>query len=276
MQESCIDCCILERTIHPRTSHLTSLILASGACKRHQVRLDFYSRLASRIPTDCPIPLSERKQRHSKKQDLAGLPPDWRERLLARTPKYYLTLLVTAVTGCRPEELTTGIVVTVNDGILTANTHGAKVTDLNGQPWRKMSWDLPREGLVGQLAEVVLQAGGTLRATIDSPTNFSTAVRDAARREWPRRKKTVTPYCLRHVFSADVKAAGLPRQEVAAALGQAVDTTCQYYGTARQSGKNSVCPDRIEAARVVRQRYKKDIPAKARSASVQSRMGPAA
>ena len=237
--------------------------------------LDFYSRLASSIPTDCPIPPSERQQRRSKKRDLAGLPPDWRERLLARTSKYSLAVLVTAVTGCRPHELTTGIVLTLNDGILTAIIHGAKVTDHNGQPWRKLSWNLPREGLVGELAEVVLKAGGTLRATIDSPKNFSTAVRDAGRREWPRRQKTITPYCLRHVFSADLKAAGLPRQEVAAGLGQAVDTTCQYYGTAKQSGHNSVCPDRVEAARVVRQRYKKDIPAKARSANGPSRKGPA-
>lgn len=237
--------------------------------------LDFYSRLASSIPTDCPIPPSERQRRHSKKQDLAGLPPDWRERLLARTPKYYLAVLVTAVTGCRPQELTAGIVVTMNDGILTADIQGAKVSAHNGQPWRKFCWELPRDGLVGRLAEAALKAGGRLRVSIESPKNFSTAVRDAGRREWPRRQKTVTPYCLRHVFSADIKAAGLPRQEVAAALGQAVDTTCQNYGTAQQSGSNSVCPDRVEAARVVRQRYKKDIPAKARSANGQSRRGPA-
>ena len=222
--------------------------------------LDLYSSLFLQIPVDCPIPKERRKKRHSKKHDLAGLPSDWRERLLSRMHKYYLPFLVAAVTGCRPAELTKGVLLVVKDGKLVASIVGAKVTPLNGQPWRELGWILPKEGMIGQLAEDVIKSGNNLVVKIDNPKNFSSAVRDAAKREWPHRLKTVTPYCLRHVFSADTKASSLSRQSTAAALGQAVDTTPQCYGTARQAGSVSVCPDQVKAAREVRRRYTKEIP----------------
>ena len=222
--------------------------------------LDFYTRLVQLMPSTCPIPKAERKRRHSKRQDLGGLPDDWRERLLGRMQKYALPFLVAAITGCRPAELTTEVLLSIDDGELIVCIQGAKVSKNSGQRWRELRWTLPREGLVGLMAEKVVKAGNELRVSLDSPKNFSTAVRNAAQREWPRREKTVTPYCLRHVFAADVKASCLPGELIAAALGQAVNTTAQYYGSANQKGNTSVCPDKVAAERTVRMRDKRAIP----------------
>lgn len=225
--------------------------------------LEFYCDLADEIPIGCPIPEEKRRRKKSKKHDLAGLPCDWRERLSTRMKKYYAPFLVTAITGCRPAELKTSILVQIENNELVAIIGGAKVKETQGQPERKLFWKLPKEGLVEDLAELVLRNGDKLVVTVNNTKNFSTAIRDVARREWPKRKKTVTPYCLRHLFSAELKASGKSRQEVAAAMGHLSDRTCQHYATANQAGHSSVVPDRVESAREVLLKYTPDkMPAK--------------
>jgi hypothetical protein len=83
---------------------------------------------------DEPGPLvEERRPRHSKRQDLRGLPDDWRERLVARMPNYRLAALTNAVTGCRPDELVKGVQLAINGRMLVATIQGAKVTGENWQ-----------------------------------------------------------------------------------------------------------------------------------------------
>jgi hypothetical protein len=58
-------------------------------------------------------------------------------------------------------------------------------------------------------ARVGLWVRSTRRTvTIENVSNFSEAVSNAAAREWPKRKTTITPYCFRHQAAADTKAAG--------------------------------------------------------------------
>jgi integrase len=218
--------------------------------------LDSYLTLLDRIPSGFPVPQEKRQPRHSKRKDLAGLPSDWREKILMHLEKYRLPYLAAAVTGCRPEEITRGIEFNTADGKLTVTIQGAKVTEKSGQPWRKMEWKLPRDGMVNILATEVRQAGGSLTIFLESPKNFSTNVRDTARMIWPNREKTVTPYCLRHQFAADLKASGASDEGIAKAMGHTTTETAQSYGTARQSRGISGQPDRVEAARAVKQKPK--------------------
>lgn len=102
------------------------------------------------------------------------------------------------------------------------------------------------------MATEVRRAGGFLEIQIESPRNFSTNIRDAAKHIWPARKTTVTPYSLRHQFAADMKASGASDEDIAKAMGHCSVATAQYYGTARQSRGSSVHPDRVKAARQVR------------------------
>jgi hypothetical protein len=46
------------------------------------------------------LPIEGRIDRHTKRRDMAGLPPDWRERVVARMPAYRAAALTAAVTGC--------------------------------------------------------------------------------------------------------------------------------------------------------------------------------
>jgi integrase len=72
---------------------------------------------------------------------------------------------------------------------------------------------------------------------------------------WPRRKKSITPYTLRHVFAASAKLA-CQSDEVAALMGHANDVTA-YHHYGRQSRKGSrhggpllPAPDPEDVARV--------------------------
>lgn len=55
------------------------------------------------------MPMDGRSDRDTKRQDMRGLPDDWRERLIERMPNYGPATLTAAVTGCRPAELASGV-----------------------------------------------------------------------------------------------------------------------------------------------------------------------
>ena len=202
------------------------------------------------------LPLEGRIDRHTKRQDMKGLPVDWRERIIARMPSYMPAALVAAITGCRPAELVAGVVVTIEDGMLVALIHGVKVDVAagKGQEWRRMAWPVDHESpMVQQLVGAVQQAGGRLVATVASASNFSKAMSNAAAREWPKRKASITPYCFRHQVAADMKAAGtLDSGEISAALGHLSDITKSTYGHANMSKGGGLAPAKVSAARLVK------------------------
>lgn len=69
---------------------------------------------------------------------------------------------------------------------------------------------------------------------------------------WPNREQKVSFYSARHQFSADAKASGLTREEIAALMGHAVDETATvHYG--RKTAGHSICrvrPDPVEVNRI--------------------------
>jgi integrase len=206
---------------------------------------------------DAPaIPKEGRKNRHSKRQDMKGLPDDWRERIIARMPNYASAALVAAVTGCRPEELLSGVHITVEDGFLVAHIIGAKNTEKTGQPWRRLFWRLDSESvLVKALIKIVgeRQVNDGLKVQIKSTKAFSGAMAAASKREWPGRKSSLTAYCFRHQAAADMKSAGrLSDSDISAALGHISDVTKSTYGHPGMGRSGGVAPDRVKAARPVR------------------------
>ncbi|MDB4873340.1 MAG: integrase [Gemmatimonadales bacterium] len=204
------------------------------------------------------LPLKGRIDRHTKRQDMRGLPVDWRERVVARMPTYRAAALTAAVTGCRPAELVNGVRMSIEGGMLVAHIEGAKVDVARGkgQEWRRLEWPLNHpSALVRDLAGEVMRKDGALAVTIKSASNFSKSVSNAAAREWPRRNTTVTPYCFRHQAAADMKASGqLDSGEISAALGHLSDATKSTYGHANMSKGRGVAPARVTAARPVKLR----------------------
>lgn len=142
--------------------------------------------------------------------------------------------------------------------MLVAYIEGAKVDVARGkgQEWRRLEWPLDHpSSMVQDLATLAHEAGGSLVVKIESATNFSEAMSNAANRQWPKRKATITPYCFRHQVAADMKASGhLDSGEISAALGHLSDATKATYGHANMSKGRGVAPARVTAARSVKVR----------------------
>jgi integrase len=213
------------------------------------------SRQALQAVLNAELPMEGRINRHTKRQDMKGLPDNWRQQVIERMPTYRLAALTAAVTGCRPAELVGGVKMTIEDGMLRAHIIGAKV-DVDkgkGQEWRRLSWPLDHASdLVQDLVKATQEAGGALVAQIANASNFSKSMSNASARVWPRRKAAITPYCMRHQAASDFKASGMSSGEVSAALGHLSDVTKSTYGHANMSRSGGVAPKRVESARPVK------------------------
>jgi integrase len=207
-----------------------------------------------RLVHDARLPIEGRSLRKGKRVDMKNLPVDWRQQLIKRMPTYYPATLVAAVTGCRPAELVNGVKLSIENGELVAVIEGAKNTKTTGQPWRNLYWPINTDSdLVRSLCEIVESSGGAIVVKIDSAKRFHGAVRSAGKREWPKRKSDVTPYCFRHQAAADLKAEGsLSSGEISAALGHLSDVTKSTYGHANMGRSGGVAPARVTAARAVK------------------------
>lgn len=175
-----------------------------------------------------------RKRRKSKRVALSGLPDDWREQICnySRKSKYYSAFLVASLTGCRPAELCNGVVVSFrNDGsekVLTFKIKGAKLTESSGQEWREIIYRASNpEGLLANAITLVQLCDKTI--SIESPVNFTVEIRRVAKEIFPDHKKSVTAYCFRHQFAADLKASG-DGDLVSLALGHRSSKTKKVYG----------------------------------------------
>lgn len=214
------------------------------------------TRRALQAVRDAALPIEGRVDRHTKRQDMKGLPHDWREQIISRMPTYSVAALTAAVTGCRPAELVQGVKLSIVDGMLVAYIKGAKV-DIEkgkGQEWRQLTWSADHSSTLAQdLLRQVGLTGGERIVQIKNASNFSKSMSNAGKRIWPKRKSTVTPYCMRHQMAADMKAdGGLSSAEISAALGHVSDVTKSTYGHANMCRRGGVSPSKVLAARAVK------------------------
>lgn len=204
----------------------------------------------------CPI--SSVKPRHSKRQDLRGLPGDWREQMagqLARKPSiYYLPFLVSAIFGCRPAELVKGVRLRRKDGVLALAVEGVKVSESKGQPERAIGYSLDDSAhpLVLELARQ-LKEGEYDIVRIDNSKNWCNCMCRTGRTLWPRKHARMSPYMLRHGFASDLKAKLADPDDVSRALGHCVSATRSYYGQAQISRGRKLSPAAISASREIKQ-----------------------
>lgn len=221
-------------------------------------RVEFFSNILKTQPKDTL--LKEVKQKASKRK-LTGLPENWRMELLSNITYGWKSIyLVQAVTGCRPAEIAKGIKLQFKDGKLTAAVEGAKLGQFSGQKLRSMVWDVENPSpLVAELIKLVPDNGvwTTINYSKISSSNpasaYSTAVRDAGKRAFPKRPGTMTPYSLRHAAASDLKDSDLSSEEQSKALGHQVTETKSVYGS-KVYGKRagSVAPESVKASTKVR------------------------
>jgi integrase len=107
--------------------------------------------------------------------------------------------------------------------------------------------------MVRDLSGEVARPGGPLTVTIANGSNFSKSVSNAAARESPKRRTTITPYCFRHQAAADMKADGqLESGAISVALSHLSDATKSTYGHAYRCKGRGVASARVTAARPVK------------------------
>lgn len=206
----------------------------------------------------CPV--SSVQPRHSKRQDLCGLPCGWREQMavqLARKPSiYYLSFLVTAIFGCRPAELEKGVRLCRKDGVLALAVESVKVSESKGQPIRVIGYRLDDSShpLVLELAQQ-LEEGAHEIVRIDNSKNWCNCMCRTGKTLWPRKKARISPYMLRHAFASDLKAELADADDVSRALGHCVSATRSYYGQAQISRGRKLSPAAISAPREIKQTH---------------------
>jgi hypothetical protein len=198
---------------------------------------------------------------NSKSRSVLRRPPDWRERVTRElSPTYQLLYCMQCVSGCRPEELQREVGVTVvlrADGTLDVTTPGAKRSEYAGQELRRLIVPA-RTGIAKMLADLLevekpVSAAERLPSTVNA---YRQAVSRAGKKAFPadRRGRRLTAYSARHQFRADLRAAGLSRDEVGKAMGHATTRSATYYGSGVRAGKGGVAPTTVEASRPVKER----------------------
>lgn len=207
------------------------------------------SRLTQRLASEG----SRAAESRSKRRFLASLPHDWLDVLwgaaVAADHRHLDAIAVLICTGARPVEVGAGVLVERDGaGGLAFSIPGAKVGEIEGQPWRRLRV-AAGQGAAAHLSR--LTAGGPVLVTGPAPATLSTAIADLAGWRWSRR---VSAYDIRHQRAADARNA-FPGDVAACArwLGHAADTTLRYYGRLpRRAGCAGPVPLGAEAPRPVR------------------------
>lgn len=158
------------------------------------------------------------------------------------------------LTGLRPSEwanaqLTTSamgpVLVVANAKATNGRAHGPKrtllLTGLTNEERKTIEAHLAR-------AHEWAQAGQYQRFY----HGCSLALARIVRKRWPTRDSHITLYSLRHQFSANAKASGFTRLEIAAMMGHAVDDTAAVHYGRKRAGFDLVriAPDPADVARV--------------------------
>lgn len=186
--------------------------------------------------------------------------PAWREVLWARLVQVKSPWLghtaVAALSGARPEELQAATFYRVGDA-LCITINGAKVSTTKGQPWRKLVLKNDSSSEFSYLFEKATDKPCALAlppAVTDYPDAFSAALARAGKQVFPAGCPRMSGYVYRHSFASDLKADGMPREQIAAALGHAVTKTQDTYGRA-SGGRAGVRSLSVTCERAIRQTH---------------------
>jgi integrase len=206
--------------------------------------------------TPGPAALPEREPRSSKRR-AGNVSANWREVVCNRMLKWKYQFLTMAATGCRPSELLKGVDLHIANEELIANISGTKVTPYSGQPLRTMKWSVGNAApIIQALINLTREADGKTTIKITGTSKrpaavFSIAIRDAAKRAFPKLNNTITCYSLRHAVASDMKASNFSKVEIAQALGHISLKTQATYGHINAARGTSLAPSEVGAVREV-------------------------
>jgi integrase len=222
------------------TDRRYSRSIASALCEQLNEQI-FYKK-----------PTSPKK---GKRDDLAEMPSDWRENILAViSDKYQYAYMIMAITGARPEEIRKGFKVrSLEDDTLEITLQGAKVSETTGggQAWRRLVVDprivLPITGL--SLHADITAQGGEVNFSPTKGGGFQKAISRAAKEKLGY--DNISALNLRHAFTSDLKKSKTDGDAISLAMGHSSRKSKQHYGRWR-AGKSGKSPLKfVEAAKAL-------------------------
>lgn len=198
-------------------------------------------------------PSSRSRPIRSKKGGLRELPPDWLQQVWAAAVDgehpHLDGLAILLVTGCRPAEACWGVAARRMEGGIEVIIAGAKVTEVSGQAWRRLTVADDVDGPVAHLLTLADAApDGVARVGADcSPAALSMAVTALGGGiEFSRR---ISAYDVRHQRCADVRIAfSGDLEQVSAWLGHSGTETSRHYGRLPGGGCRGARPVAVESA----------------------------
>lgn len=203
------------RKVGDKAADFAEAVNAAKATRRAALLFDKVSKMER--------PAREVRQSRSKGRTLPAL--SWQEQVMAAsTPTQRPFVALMWATGCRPAEIERGVTVRRVKGGIEIEIPGAKVTDTNGQPRRKI--------LIDAKSPAGLHLGMALgaNAEIEMSRKAKRIGNDFADIRRRTGLATVSAYSFRHQVSADLKAAGVDENAIAQVLGHASERTQGRYG----------------------------------------------
>ena len=174
-------------------------------------------------------------------REIARKYPKWRSMILsacARSP-YADAIQAMSLVGCRPEEVVTGILLSINSsGKVHAFIQGAKVTHQSGQSWRNIPLDLSK--LPGPWLEA-LEIEGSYRIDVKSKDGLRNYLQRLSAKTLPG-VPAVTAYVFRHALVGELRAGGAQAEEIASVLGHRVSETQAAYGPRGRRSRGQRAP----------------------------------
>ncbi|MDA7087656.1 tyrosine-type recombinase/integrase [Pseudomonas sp. SA3-5] len=218
---------------------LTAIDREQDSVARRALRHEMYfygQNLQAPQPSYEPFTANKTKKQ-SKRASLRGLPSDWRAQLfLGLKPADQMRAAVLILTGCRPAELRMGVYVRRDGGVFNFKIRGAKVSELTGAGQPERTLRINAEPILGKiinehLLEIISSHGGEM--TIQDANQNRAFEKRLSRAGQKIGLSDVSPYSLRHQFSADLKGEVEPDQ-VSLALGHVSVKSRKHYGHANQ------------------------------------------
>lgn len=179
----------------------------------------------------------------NSKRNIKKLNEDFRESILDYAISHNLkcaqALIALYATGCRPDELKTGVRVNYNrqNNALSFKIIGSKLNaeQKRGIRLREVTVKITGKNLqyYKPLIDIFEKNPNAydLKLKIESKVSFSNTIKRVSETIWPRKKYHASPYSFRHAKATELKNSGsFDAEEIAKIMGHASVRSQQSYG----------------------------------------------
>lgn len=214
--------------------------------------------LAAMFPAEYQDNWHPVRPRVGKKNSAKGLMDDWVDQLvLTFDGQYRIPATVIALTGARPAELETGVLLHRDGDQLFARISGAKVTNHAGQETRILQINHHLKSILLKYMDHQEDPSRVLVQVLKG-NSITTHIRAKASMLFKGHKQAITSYTFRHAIASAAKKLvsekGADPESVSMILGHRVDKTASFYGHQSKSGSGSMAPTPLSTTHPVKRK----------------------